>query len=109
MIRHEKIVLTAVTWTDDVQVEWAGPEGVCEVSASLDYYHADARIILRRGPNEQVLASGLGEKWSYKGRYALADGDAVVLQWRALTPAVGAVSEVAELSIEEIADQFVQD
>jgi hypothetical protein len=109
MIRNEKSVLLAVTWMDDIQVECAGPEGVYAVKAALDYQHADARIILRRGPNEMILASGLGEKWSYSGRHALKDGDDVVLQWRAKTPATAAESEVAELTIEEVKEPFEAD
>lgn len=106
MTRNERVVLLAVTWVDDIQVEWAGPDGVCAVTAALDFQHADARIILRRGPNEMVLASGLGDHMSYAGRFVLADGDEVVLQWRALTPTRAAESEVSELTIEEVKDQF---
>ena len=56
-----------------------------------------------------ILASGLGRKMSYVGRHMLADRDEVVLQWRALTPSEQAESEVAELTIEEIGDQFSED
>jgi hypothetical protein len=106
MIRSERAVCLAVTWVDDIQVEWGGPGGVCAVTAALDFQHADARIILRRGPNETVLASGLGNRMSYAGRYVLAEGDEIVLQWRALAPATAAESEVAELTVEEVKDQF---
>ena len=109
MIRSERVVLLAVTWVDDIQVECAGPDGVYAVKAALDYQHADARIVLRRGPAEMILASGLGEKWSYSDRHALADGDEVVLQWRAKTPTKAAESEVAELTIEEVKEPFESD
>jgi len=106
MIRNERGLLHEVTWTDDIQVEWASPEGIGMVQAALDYKNADARIILRRGPNESILASGLGTKMSYAGRHTFEEGDVVVLQWRALTPSETAISEVAELTIEEVEDQF---
>lgn len=109
MLRTEKAVLHGVTWTDDIAVEWSGPTGPCLVKAVLDYTRADARLVLRRGPNEMILASGLGQKMSHVEKYALEDGDEVVLQWRALTPSEMAESEVAELTIEEVADQFSSD
>ena len=106
MIRNERIYVAEVTWVDDVVVEWEGDDEVCVVQAALDYAEADARIILRRGPSEMILASGLGQKMSYSGMHAIARGDEVVLQWRALTPSETAISEVAELTVEEVADQF---
>ena len=106
VIRDDKIVTTSVTWTDDIWVEWDEPEGICVVQAMLDYAEADARIILRRGPNETTLASGLGREMSYSGKHAIAEGDVVVLQWRALVPSEAAVSEVAELVLEAMEDQF---
>jgi len=106
VIRDEKIVTLDVTWTDDVVVEWAEDDGVCIVRAALDYAEADARIILRRGPSEMVLASGLGREMSYSGKHAVAKGDEVVLQWRALVPSEPGVSEVAEVTLEAMQDQF---
>ena len=106
MIRDEKRIVTEVTWVDDVVVEWEEPDGVCIVRAALDYSGADVRIILRRGPNETVLASGLGREMSYSGKHAVAKGDEVALQWRALVPSEDAVSEVAELLLEAMPDQF---
>lgn len=109
MIRHKKTTIAKVSWVDDVQAVLAGPGGVCVVSAALDYQHADARIVLRHGPNEVILAAGLGDKWSYVGRHTLAEGDKVVLQWRALDHTIEAISEVAELAIDAVADQFAAD
>ena len=106
VMRNERVVLFAVTWVDDVQVECAGPNGVYSVRVTHDYQHAHARLVLRRGPNEMILAPDLGGRWSYTGRHALVDGDEVVLQYRAQTSRRGAESEIAELTIEEVADQF---
>jgi len=100
VIRYEKLIMADVRWADDVAVEWAGNDGVYIVRAALDYTGADARIILRHGPNETILASGLGREMSYFGKHAVAEGDEVVLQWRALVPSRPAVSEVAELLLE---------
>jgi len=104
--RNEQAHVAEVTWTDDVMVEWAGPDALCRVQAVLDYQDADVRLVLRRGPNEQVLASGLDKEFTYTGKHALAEGDEVVLQWRAWVPSDAGVSEVVELVIEEIEDQF---
>jgi hypothetical protein len=109
MLRTKKVVVSEVTWTDDIAVRWAGPTGPCLVKAALDYTNADARLVLRRGPNEMILASGLGQKMSHIEKYVLEDGDEVVLQWRALTPSEAAESEVAELTIEGVQDQFSSD
>lgn len=109
MIRDSKAALASVRWEDDVVVECEDEDGVFIVRAALDYAGADARIILRRGPDEMVLASGLGREMSYSGKHAVARGDEVVLQWRALVPSEEAVSEVAELTLEVVQDQFEAD
>lgn len=106
MIRDSKCIMASVMWEDDVVVECEDEDGVFLVRAALDYAGADVRIILRRGPNEMVLASGLGREMSYSGKHAVARGDEVVLQWRALVPSEEAVSEVAELTLEAMRDQF---
>jgi hypothetical protein len=102
--RNETAKVTQVTWTDDAVVEWPGPEATCFVQAVLDYQDADVRLLLRRGPSEQVLASGLGREFTYNGKHALAEGDEVVIQWRALVPSVDGLSNVVELTVEEIED-----
>lgn len=102
--RNEQVHVTQVTWTDDVVVEWPGPGATCSVQAVLDYQDADVRLLLRRGPNEQVLASGLGREFTYNGKHTLAEGDEVVIQWRALVPSVDGRSDVVELTVEEIED-----
>lgn len=102
MIRDSKATVASVMWEDDVVVECESDEGVFIVRAALDYADADARIILRRGPDEMVLASGLGREMSYVGKHGVAQGDEVALQWRALVPSEAAVSEVAELTLEAV-------
>ena len=104
--RNRREVLFALTWVDDVQVEWVGSDGACVISAALDFQHADARIIIRRGLEDRVVISALGDRMSYTGKHTRANGDVVVLQWRALTTVYHAKSEVAELTITEIRDQF---
>lgn len=100
--RHYRLVTHAVTWLDDLALEWVDSAGVGKVSAVLDFKAADVRLILRRGPNEKILARKLGERMSYSGEHMLAKGDDVVLQVRALVPSEPAISDVSELAIETV-------
>lgn len=101
-IRAVRVTTTEVTWSDDLVIEWEGPDGICTVLTAFDYAGADVRIILRHSPNERTLAFRLGQEMSYSGEHVVFTGEEVVLQWRALAPSESAVSEAAELILEMV-------
>jgi len=100
VVRSERQVRPIVTWADDIVIEWAGSEAVCKVRAVFDYADGEARLIVRRGPDEIVLADGLRDVFTCTREALLTDGDEVVLQWRARVPTAPVISDVAELTVE---------
>lgn len=98
--RTQPAELRDTNWQDDVLIEWVGSECECYVCAMAAYQDADARLILRRGPHERTIGSQLGCSMMYNLKCSLADGDQVVLQWRALDASRPATSKLSELTIE---------
>lgn len=99
--RTEKAATTSLLWADDLRLGWCESRGVARVQVVYDYTRAEARLVRRRGPAEQVIATGLEHGYVYSGLVPMLLGDEVVLQWRVAPSQLVGWSEVAELSLGE--------
>lgn len=106
--RVARATLNKVEWTDDLFLEWPGPRGPCAIRLVLDYQFADARLIVKHGTYEEIVAGGLGALTAHHVRVHLDEGDEIALQWRAWSPSEEAISEVADLAVEALDDQFAE-
>ena len=100
--RNSFRLLTSVSWTEDISVEWDGAEGLCRIEADFDYRYADVRIARIRGDEHRYLAADLGSKKEFRGEVELNKGDIVAIHWRAFNKRRAAHSETAWLRVEEI-------
>ena len=97
--RDKPLSTSSVRWTEDIEIEWGGPSGLCMVAAAFNYEAADVRLLVRRSVDTCILAAGLGDRYMYSGMHPLNEEDVVVLQWRARLPTRTACSTTANLTI----------
>jgi hypothetical protein len=102
---HSEELAGSHTWVRDLRVEWQEEDGeqLCLISVISAYRLADVRLILRRGPSEQILGSNLAVNHHFETKQPLAPGDEIELQWRPIAPTRALASSTwAELIVKAI-------
>ena len=100
--RYKRVEELSVEFHDDVTLVWVGGKARVLIEAVFAYSAADVRLVLRQGSSDTVLASRLGMLAHWEMVHPLHDGDEIILQWRARTTQLKAISEAAELAVRTI-------